>query len=332
MTLGAMSYKFSAKTPEWAYQSMINLFCITGGWSNSFLSFVIGIFNGKYEAQVFAQKGVLGGITYQEANLIADTIKRDGFIVFENALPDSVCKSLMDFALKTPCLPRKMDGEISQENSESFALYSITNPVAVRYDYSSAQILKNKDVQKLLADPTLLMVAQSYLGSKPIVDILSMWWHTAFSNHPDSQAAQYFHFDMDRPKWLKFFFYLTDVDSKNGPHVFIKGTHRNNGIPTKFLRKGYARIADDELEDDFPKDLWKKFTGSKGALIIEDTRGLHKGQHVELGERLILQLQFSNSLFGAESKCDTLERPLAPELELAIKKFPKTYSNFLISK
>ena len=32
--------------------------------------------------------------------------------------------------------------------------------------------------------------------------------------------------------------------------------------------------------------------------MVEDTRGLHKGKHVSRGDRLVLQLQFSNSLFG----------------------------------
>ena len=332
MLIGAFFYKYTGKTPKWAYQSVINLFCITGGWSNSFCSSVIGIFNGQYDPQKFTETGVLGKINYKEAGLIADTIKRDGYIVFENVLSDSICKCLMDFALKTPCMSRLMDSEIAEENSESLMLYSIKNPVSVRYEYSRAQIIKNDDVQKLLADPTLLMVAQNYLGSKPIADVMAMWWHTAFLNHPDAQAAQYFHFDMDRFKWLKFFFYLTDVNSRNGPHVFIKGTHKNNGIPREFLKRGYARLGDDELNEHFPNELWKKFVGPKGTLIIEDTRGLHKGQHVETGERLILQLQFSNSLFGTDAKCDTLENPLTPELELAIKKFPKTYSNFLVSK
>jgi hypothetical protein len=32
-----------------------------------------------------------------------------------------------------------------------------------------------------------------------------------------------------------------------------------------------------------------------------DTRGLHKGLELKNGERLILQLQFANSLFGSKN-------------------------------
>jgi hypothetical protein len=35
-------------------------------------------------------------------------------------------------------------------------------------------------------------------------------------------------------------------------------------------------------------------------MIIEDTRGLHKGEKVLKGKRLILQIQLSSSLFGTD--------------------------------
>ena len=44
---------------------------------------------------------------------------------------------------------------------------------------------------------------------------------SAKSDKVDEHAAQMFHFDMDRPKWLKFFIYINDVNEKNGPHFFI---------------------------------------------------------------------------------------------------------------
>ena len=46
------------------------------------------------------------------------------------------------------------------------------------------------------------------------------------SKKADSEAAQMFHFDLDRIKWLKFFIYLTDVKINSGPHVYVSGTHK----------------------------------------------------------------------------------------------------------
>jgi ectoine hydroxylase-related dioxygenase (phytanoyl-CoA dioxygenase family) len=171
-------------------------------------------------------------------------------------------------------------------------------------------------------------VAQEYLGSKPVLDVLGMWWHTNFSDKPDSEAAQFFHFDMDRPKWLKFFIYLTDVEATNGPHIFVAGSHRSEGIPSSMLKKGYARLTDEEVEKYYDKKNIIEFTAPKGTIIAEDTRGLHKGKHVEKGARLMLQIQFSNTLFGTTYTKVNFGSNLCTELKLKKKQYPDMYAAY----
>src|SRR4029079_18875375 len=127
------------------------------------------------------------------------------------------------------------------------------------------------------------------LGCKPIVEPIYLRWSTSLSSLASDEAAQRFHFDMDRLQWLKFFIYLTDVNEENGPHVFVKGTHRNNGIPKQFRQQGYARISDEEVSRFFPEDSIIKVTGSAGTIFAVDTRGLHKGMVVRAKDRLMLQ-------------------------------------------
>jgi hypothetical protein len=91
---------------------------------------------------------------------------------------------------------------------------------------------------------------------------------------------------------------LTDVGPENGPHKFIAGSHRTGGIPGELLKKGYARLTDEEVAPHYRPADFIEFTAPRGTIIAEDTRGLHKGQHVNSGHRLMLQIQFSNSLFG----------------------------------
>ena len=56
--------------------------------------------------------------------------------------------------------------------------------------------------------------------------------------------AQLYHFDLDRPKWLKFFIYLNDVENiSHGPHLFIEKTHKLFSKPYKILIKRYQRIS-----------------------------------------------------------------------------------------
>ena len=110
---------------------------------------------------------------------------------------------------------------------------------------------------------------------------------------------QLFHFDLERPKWLKSFIYLNDVDDNNGPHFFVPKSHKNLGIVKEIRSKGYSRIEDQIVEKYYPEI--KKITGKKGTLLIEDTRGLHKGSVVRKDFRCLALLQFNNSNFGSEN-------------------------------
>lgn len=156
-----------------------------------------------------------------------------------------------------------------------------------------------------------------------------MWWLTFFSDKPDAKAAQYFHFDMDRPKWLKFFIYLTDVQPVSGPHMFVAGSHRSGRIPQELLQKGYARLTDEEVSRHFPASDMLEFSAPRGSIIAEDTRGLHKGKHVECGDRLVLQIQYSNSLFGGDYAKASLGSVVTATLRDRAQAFRKLYSAYL---
>jgi ectoine hydroxylase-related dioxygenase (phytanoyl-CoA dioxygenase family) len=143
------------------------------------------------------------------------------------------------------------------------------------------------------------------------------------------EAAQFFHFDMDRPKWLKFFIYLTDVGTENGPHTFVSGSQRTGGIPRELLRKGYSRMSDEEVLAFYPPQDVVEFAAPRGTIIAEDTRGLHKGKHVHSGDRLVLQLQFSNSMFGGSYERARFGEPRIEPLRRQIEQYPSVYSAYL---
>ncbi len=326
LILGLLVYRFTGRTPPYAYQAMIALFCLTRGFSNDLLSKLIGFVRRPW--RLSCADGVLGPMTTAtDRKKIVSQLRSRGFYVLERALPDETVNRLLNFALTQPCLSRAMDGQ--RRGDEVKGVYPRGEPRAVRYDFATADLLGNEDIQKLLADLSLLAVAQDYLGTRPHVDVLTMWWHTAFSDVPDSEAAQFFHFDMDRPKWLKVFIYLTDVGSDNGPHSFVAGSHRSGAIPDHLLDKGYARLSDAEVVQAFAGTDVLQFCAPRGSIIIEDTRGLHKGRHVEAGDRLVLQLQFSNSLFGGAHLAAKIGGSVCQELGDRIRRFPKLYSAYL---
>src|SRR6185437_17098348 len=81
-------------------------------------------------------------------------------------------------------------------------------------------------------------------------------------------------------------------------HSFVRGSHRTGGIPSALLSKGYARLTDEDVARHYARTDVMEFLAPRGTVLAEDTRGLHKGLPVRRGDRLMLQLQFSNSLFG----------------------------------
>ena len=323
---GYLVFVVTGKTPTLSYHSMVKLFCLTRGRSNDWLSRSIGFFARRYRLP--NAQGVLGDMEDgQVLNAVTSSLRERGFHVFERRLPDDVCDRLIAFATSQPAETYAMDGQTS--NERRYVVYDRERPRAVRYEFKTEDLLANPDIQRLLADLSFAAVAQEYLGSRPVVDVLSMWWLTGFSNRPDAKAAQYFHFDMDRPKWLKFFIHLTDVTPQSGPHMFVAGSHRTGAIPDNLLQHGYSRLTDEQVAQVFAKENVIEFTAPRGCIVAEDTRGLHKGKHIEHGDRLMLQIQFSNSLFGADYPKTAFRGSMLPELESRLRTIPELYAAYL---
>jgi hypothetical protein len=326
MLLGLAVYSLTKRTPGFAYQSMIRLFCLTRGRSNDWLSSAIGFVKRRYHT--IGSHGLLGEISDPVARReIVATLRRRGYYLFKERLSNEVCDRLLAYATTQSCNMCPTDSGGGDGRSE--AVYRRGSPEAVRYDFKPADLLEHPDVQRLLADLSFASLAQDYLGSRPLIDVLTMWWSTDFSDRPESKAAQYFHFDMDRPKWLKFFIYLTDVELDNGPHGFVSGSQRTGAIPQGILDKGYARLTDEEVKAAFGEQAITTIVAPRGTILVEDTRGLHKGNLVLKGDRLMFQIQYSNSLFGATYAKTALRGPIIPELEDRIRAFPDIYSAYL---
>jgi hypothetical protein len=327
LIIGFGIYVVRRRTPQFSYQSMINLFCLTGGRSNDLLSRAIGVFKRSY--RFTAQNGILGEMTEESRKKITSILREQGYYVFENRLPEALCDRLLQFSISQPCKMRPMDGD--SLGKPIVTTYHRDSPRAVRYDFDTQDLLDNKDVQHILADMSFAAVAQDYVGAKPVIDIVTMWWHTNFSDKPDMEAAQYYHFDMDRPKWLKFFIYLTDVEPMNGPHSFVAGSHKTGAIPSRLLKKGYARLSDDEVAREFDEKNFIEFSAPRGTIIAEDTRGLHKGKHVEKDDRLVFQIEFCNSLFGGDCPKAFMSNDLTEDLKIKVRQFPELYSAYRAS-
>ncbi len=193
---------------------------------------------------------------------------------------------------------------------------------AVRYDLAEADVIEAAAAQRLLADESLLAVAQQYLEAAPVQDMVAMWWSAAAEGQPSSAAAQLYHFDLDRLRFLKVFVYLSDVDGTTGPHSYVRGSHQYG--PKAFRLD--QRYTDAMVEAEFG-DAPVTIAGPRGTVFLADTRGLHKGQSLETGSRLVFQMEYTTSLFGQAVQRLHVDNP-TPEFKAIVHRFPWTFRRF----
>lgn len=163
-------------------------------------------------------------------------------------------------------------------------------------------LIRSKDVMDLANHPKLLAIVSQALNAKPTV-LVTSWWSSFAGGEPE--AAELFHRDKDDWRFLKVFIYLTDVDQRSGPHVFVPRSHAHRGL--EFRRQ--RRYTDEEVSAFYGDGCQRVFLGPAGTTLIENTYGLHKGLPVQEGRRLMLQ--FTYSLFPL------LYAPERPEVSAA---------------
>jgi len=303
----------------------VRLHCRTSGGSNDLLHRLLCWRNPPYALP--PAQGVLGDLDAQAVGRIAGAVAEDGYYVFPDRLPRETCENLLAFATSHEAALKPAKPPLP-----GYLVYERGVPQAETYWFDEQTLFDCPEVQALAADASLLAVAQSYLKAKPILDIVGMWWSTAFSKQASTEAAQLYHFDMDRIKWIKFFVYLTDVTPENGPHCFVAKSHRRNGQPRELLRRGQTRIPDGDVRRCYPAEALLEFTGPAGTIIAEDSRGFHKGKPVQSGDRLILEFEFSDSLFGATYPKTHLKSTYTKMLRDRARKYPRSYSHFIVDE
>lgn len=280
-------------TPEPAYHAMRRLYWLTNGRFNDLVSLLLKIIHPPKKIKI--QNSVLGQLSKTDIKSITEEIREQGYYVFDAKLSQSQIESLLDFARSTPSQALLTGDAVKigayAEELLPYASHKIESP---KYNMRKEDMIQNQAIQELLIDDGILAVAQKYLGCVPILDLIAMWWSKPFKGKASTEAAQLYHFDMDRIKFIKFFFYLTDVTSETGPHCYVASSSKRK--PKQILRDG--RIPDDEIAAHYSKDQLVEICGNKGSIIAVDTRGWHKGKALTEGERLLLQFEFANSMFG----------------------------------
>ena len=147
------------------------------------------------------------------------------------------------------------------------------------------EVIQAPHMLELVNNPDILAVAELYLGCKPTLDNIGCYW--SFGGRNTAKGVQRFHRDFDCTKSVKAFFYLTDITAANGPHVYVRGSHRSH-----MLGVGKAQT-DATIEEAFGGESITPVTGPAGAWFLEDVYGFHKGALPQEGARLLLAIEYN---------------------------------------
>jgi hypothetical protein len=224
-----------------------------------------------------------------------DEVRRNSHSLLPIRLDPEVCDSIVAHCLSLKCEPFPRPASVTEDIT-----LDLERPVAPMNFFELAQgIHRHPAVAALMNDPVLVALARNYLGCEPILDTCRIWASPAIAGaRPTTEITQLFHYDASHPGFIKFFIYLTDVDSDTGPHCVVPASHRP-GIAGWKLRLGPRRVGDAEIERAYPGAA-RELVGPKGTVIAEDTRAFHKGKPPRRGCRFLLELYFVNVVVGDE--------------------------------
>ncbi len=154
-------------------------------------------------------------------------------------------------------------------------------------------LLTCSSVFDIAFDDKVIEIAKNYFNCMPAITNVqlrkSKATDTLEHNIPGNGQTTLFHCDKDSPRFIKFFFYLNDVDENNGPFTYTQGSQiqKFEGWDSKYRWKHR------EISSIYGEDRIIKCTGNMGDLIIGNTNGFHKGTKVAKGERTILSIYYS---------------------------------------
>ncbi len=253
-----------------------------------------------------------------DVDKVVKTLKEDGCCLDIN-LPNDSLDELLSFVGEADCYG---DGnyELGFPYTEKEEATKKSGKKLVGADYFNAAV-DCPTIEKIARDPKILEIASQYLGGEPLFTGSRLWWlfkkkvedkalllrnMTFLSLRKNTREGSYFfHYDLDDYRCLKFFFYLTEVDTADG-HVCVRGSHKKKKFSHLFSLS--RRRPDAEIRKSYDDESVTTIYGKPGFGFAEDTFCFHKATIPTKNDRLVLLLQFT--LNDYRNKTDLVESSL----------------------
>ncbi len=222
---------------------------------------------------------------------VASMVKANG-IATGLDLPTDVVRGIRAYAEANTCYggpnwatPFTVDSHAEAERQHGCKLLVGSLPEPALNCLEVADLVRNRCVHD---------IAARYFGVQPRLIDVRLWW--SFASQAPSRtdlslaAQESFHFDLADWHQLKFFFYITDVDERRGPHRYVRGSHTRRPLRHHFSL--FSAKTDQQIISAYGSGAVQTVTGAAGTGFVEDPFGFHTGTLVTEGRRLMLEISF----------------------------------------
>ena len=293
---GLIGYKATGVTPEATQLSLVRAYCNTTGFLQELLHRIM-----FHKTEIEAPEKIpfssfFGTVSEKTTRKILNELEEFGYSVMPFQLPMETIGAIkshsqtLNYALKerfNDNVPNAIKTIDPTRPPESVSAYANTD------DVLGSDLLKD-----LMHDPLMVYLASAHMRADVAPIDATLWYSfPSPSKAASSVSAQLYHFDLDTLRWLKVFYYLSDVTLENGPHTYVEGSHIPGAKNSRLLKMGYARITDSEMAAAQPQKS-VTITGPAGTIILADTRCFHKGTPLNTGHRLIFSPIYAPSKIG----------------------------------
>ena len=206
-------------------------------------------------------------VTKKYKNII-NTLNTDGFCVVKNAVDPALLQQL-----KKEFDNQAATNENLKEHNEHFTVVD--------------QALVNCPTVKDFAFSGLVTdIASEYFGCLPALGTFNL--RKSYVNTVNPVKHQIFHSDPNSIKFIKFFFYLNDVDIDGGPFCIVKGSlyRKFSGWLDKY------RWTEQEMKAIYGEDSIHYLTANVGDMIVANTTCFHRGVPPIKQDRTMLTLNY----------------------------------------
>ena len=227
-----------------------------------------------------------------DAGSIVEKVREDAFFI-PLTLPAESVREVFRYAEEARCVsyvgdnryeyPYREKAREEGRAGKTFVLAHCMDPAA-----------SSKAVAAIERDPLLLEVCSRYLGCEPQWIETRLWWsfpvEATEGDRLGSKQTVLFHYDLESYGFLYFNFYLTDVDSLNGPHVVVRGSHKRKKLR---LLLASANQPDDRILRCYGAENVLTIQGKAGLGFVEDSFCFHKATPPASKSRLFLQVRMT---------------------------------------